>query len=116
MRVLVCGGRDYRDAVRFRNEMSRIHSKLGISHLIHGDALGADRLADAWALMCGIPVTAYPANWYPDGKDGGRDDKAGLRNAMPGCSPRGGQISLSPFRGGAARTTWWNGLALRVSA
>ncbi|PZR89767.1 MAG: hypothetical protein DI537_20400 [Stutzerimonas stutzeri] len=82
MRVLVCGGRDYRDAVRFRNEMSRIHSKLGISHLIHGDALGADRLADAWALMCGIPVTAYPANWYPDGKDGGRDDKAGpKRNA-----------------------------------
>lgn len=82
MRVLVCGGRDYRDARRIHSELDSIRNTIGLLVLIHGAAPGADRLAGEWAKKRGIPVEDFPALWYPDGKDGGRDDKAGpKRNA-----------------------------------
>jgi len=79
VRVLVCGGRDFRNVRRLEFELDSIRNTIGCDRLIHGDAPGADRLAGSWAKRRGIPVTAFPAIWYPDGKDGGRDDKAGTK-------------------------------------
>ena len=45
MRVLVTGGRDYRDRAKVNEELS----KLPISILIHGGASGADSAAADWA-------------------------------------------------------------------
>lgn len=49
MRVLVTGGRDYADRDTVWRELDAIHTKSKITMLIHGDARGADRLADEWA-------------------------------------------------------------------
>lgn len=82
MRVLVCGGRDYRDAGRLERELNSVRNTIGLTVLIHGAAPGADRLAGQWAKKNGIPVEDFPADWFPNGKDGGRDDGAGFkRNA-----------------------------------
>lgn len=50
MIVLVCGGRDYTDAKYLNRRLDELHAKLRFTHLIHGNAKGADTLADDWAI------------------------------------------------------------------
>jgi len=49
MRVLVCGGRDYDDAVRVALVLDWLHELFGIDTIIEGGARGADSLASKWA-------------------------------------------------------------------
>lgn len=71
MRVLVCGGRDYRDVVRAFYVLDEYHKKHGITVLIEGGAQGADRLGRQWALGKGLPVITMEANWSFYGKSAG---------------------------------------------
>lgn len=72
MRVLVCGGRNYDDRSGFAVGMERVWRRCGYpSVIIHGDARGADRLAEEWAHKVGIQVEPYPADWERDGKAAG---------------------------------------------
>lgn len=77
MRVLVCGGRDYDD----KNIVYRVLYDFCDKHglwtepdeygnrlptglvIIHGGAKGADRLADAWAVVNWVPFEEYKADW-----------------------------------------------------
>jgi hypothetical protein len=63
VKVLVCGGRDYVDERRIHEALSLIHRNRAIAHLIHGDCRGADRVGLGWAILNGIPSTAFPADW-----------------------------------------------------
>lgn len=49
MRVLVCGGRDYKDAMAVFGVLDGLHRKHTVTAIIHGNAKGADELADEWA-------------------------------------------------------------------
>ncbi|MEG3175817.1 DUF2493 domain-containing protein [Sphingomonas sp. RB3P16] len=63
MRVVVTGGRDYRDQKRVAEALNTIHAERPIEVLIHGAATGADTLAAEWAWQRKIPVEPYPAAW-----------------------------------------------------
>ena len=63
LRVLVCGGRNYRDQEHVWTTLSELNAKQPIGLLIHGAATGADRLAQAWALSRLIPDREFDANW-----------------------------------------------------
>lgn len=76
MRVLVCGGRDYDDAVTVDRVLDRVHSRRPITCVIHGGARGADSLAGAWAKRRGVRVEEYPADWKRYGRAAGM-----IRNA-----------------------------------
>lgn len=76
MRILVCGGRDYRDETRVRRVLDRVHSERGISVIIQGAAAGADRLAAEWGWDHKLPVCSFPAEWKLHGKKAGA-----IRNA-----------------------------------
>lgn len=65
MRVLVCGGRDYRDRRRVFDTLDAVQFVEPITELIHGAARGADTLADEWAKARGVKRTPVPAKWYP---------------------------------------------------
>ena len=67
MKVLVCGGRDFDNFSFLSDELD----KIGITHLIHGGAEGADTLAGEWAYMNNIICTRYPALWHIYGKSAG---------------------------------------------
>jgi hypothetical protein len=71
MRLLVTGGRDYRDFQALAALLDTLHAQTPISLLIHGAARGADSLASAWAAYRNIPSHAYPANWDLHGKAAG---------------------------------------------
>jgi predicted Rossmann-fold nucleotide-binding protein len=76
MRILVCGGRDYRNVSAVINALAALHAKRPITALIEGGAKGADQIARAWAEQCGWPVLTFKADWQRHGKRAGP-----LRNA-----------------------------------
>ena len=73
--ALVCGGRDWganqNEIDRTFDDLDAALSTLGISHIIHGGAKGADSLAGEWAASRNIPVTIFPAQWNTFGKSAG---------------------------------------------
>lgn len=75
MRIIVCGGRNYRD---WETMFSELDKRLaGLSVIIQGGANGADRLAKDWATNNCVEWLEYKAPWAEFGKRAGP-----LRNAM----------------------------------
>ena len=74
-KVLVCGGRDYNDYRHVRKVLNRLHEAVRLSGkvlvIIHGNARGADLLADTYARDEQIEVLSFPANWDLYGKRAG---------------------------------------------
>lgn len=81
MKILVCGGRNFKD---YRLLSREIHKLLpeptdDISTwlppngtvIIHGGATGADYLADKWAVANWVPIKEYKADWDKHGKAAG---------------------------------------------
>lgn len=61
-RVLVCGGRAYNNRALLFDVLDVAHAANPIIELMHGDAPGADRLADEWA-QGKVAIRAFPAPW-----------------------------------------------------
>lgn len=72
MKVLVCGGRDFNDALTLGSWLGGIHKNNGpITLLIEGGARGADYMARRFAEWAGIPVKTFPADWDKQGRSAG---------------------------------------------
>lgn len=83
MRILVCGGRDYKNYLRVDEELNNIKKENDIVEIIVGGAKGADTFAEQWAFGFDQPCHRYPANWKVHGKPAGM-----LRNrAMLSLNP-----------------------------
>jgi hypothetical protein len=93
MRVLVCGGRDYKNRTQVFAVLDRLMAKHGALTIIEGGAVGADTFAGEWTCMqrsCRL-VTEH-ANWEKYGKPAGPirnqkmidDHKPNLVIAFPG--------------------------------
>ncbi len=66
--VLICGSRDWPDPdAVLRVVASLPHGTL----VVHGGARGADAMADAAALACGLNTIKYPADWQAHGRAAG---------------------------------------------
>lgn len=63
MKIIITGGRDFRDKEMMFKTLDRIHKKTPIEKLGHGDATGADSLAREWGLNNSVTVVGYPAAW-----------------------------------------------------
>lgn len=80
MRVLVCGGRDYSDVRRLYTVMDEFYEKYTITTVVTGAQrkhnannswVGADFLAQEWALSREIPYIGHPAEWSMRGNRAG---------------------------------------------
>jgi hypothetical protein len=60
MRLLVTGGREYRDRAKVFATLDHVHKAKGIDVLIHGGCSGADSLADEWAERHHVLREPYP--------------------------------------------------------
>ena len=67
MRVLVCGGRSYRN----RELVNVVLDHSGATAIIEGGAKGADALAADWAIANGVPVHTFVADWHGHGPAAG---------------------------------------------
>ena len=71
IKVLVCGGRYYDNKIGVFSILGATHETLGIQAVIHGNARGADSLADEWARKNGVEIIPCPADWETHGKAAG---------------------------------------------
>lgn len=71
LRVLVTGGRNFRDRAILFRALDSINAETPITEIIHGNARGADWLADQWASVAKISVRRFPADWKAHGKAAG---------------------------------------------
>jgi hypothetical protein len=71
MRVLVCGGRDYRNESHVYKVLNGIHKETPIALVINGGACGADTFAGWWAARAEIPCLSVPAKWNKYGSKAG---------------------------------------------
>lgn len=98
MKILVCGGREWRNYNFVDCILTLAHSKNPIDLLIHGGCRGVDTLAGQWALAKGIHQAAVPALWDYYRKQGRHAVAGALRNeAMLILKPDG----VIAFPGGA---------------
>jgi hypothetical protein len=67
-RVIVCGSRDWQDSRRIRDRLLFLPEHATI---VHGDARGADSIADGWAKISGFAIEPHPADWERHGKRAG---------------------------------------------
>jgi YspA, cpYpsA-related SLOG family len=89
---LICGGRDFADQEMFDRAMGDLLAMKGCpAKVVHGDARGADTMADAWGHRMAITVIAMPADWETYGNGAGPmrnqrmlDFKPALVIAFPG--------------------------------
>lgn len=63
VRLLVYGGRDFKDRRRLWSRLEEIDFSLCIDLIIQGKASGADDLAEEWAKARGCPFWGFPAQW-----------------------------------------------------
>jgi aspartokinase-like uncharacterized kinase len=92
LRVLVTGGRDYRDGQAVSRALSDLREKHGDILIIQGGASGADQLARDYAHDHRVEYLNYPADWRGHGKSAGPirnqrmidDGKPDLVLAFPG--------------------------------
>lgn len=71
MRVLVCGGRDYKNQDLVFETLAKIHDKTPITLVIEGGANGADFWGGYWADQNFIPHLRVPADWNRYGRGAG---------------------------------------------
>lgn len=71
MRVLVCGGRDYDDAKRVYLVLDWLDELFGVEAVIHGNATGADTLAQEWCIKNDVVDYPFPPNWREYGTPAG---------------------------------------------
>jgi predicted Rossmann-fold nucleotide-binding protein len=72
MKVLVCGGRDFRSPAQVWRELDKLHSERGFTALMQGGARGVDTFAREWAATKpGIQRYVCRADWNKHGKAAG---------------------------------------------
>lgn len=76
IRIIVCGGRDFRGRALVERTLDTLHAKHRIALVIQGGAAGADALARAWAKRRGVACETHEAEWQTYGRAAGP-----LRNA-----------------------------------
>jgi hypothetical protein len=71
MKVIVCGGRNYKDANHVFLSLDAIHAETPVAVVVHGGATGADELAGLWAVSRKVPEQRFPADWNKYGNAAG---------------------------------------------
>lgn len=108
MKVLVCGGRKFNDALTLGSWLGGIHKNNGpITLLIEGGASGADFMARKFAEWMKIPTQTFEADWKRHGKAAGPirnqqmldEGKPDLVVAFPGGRGTASMIGLAHMAG-----------------
>jgi hypothetical protein len=81
MRVLVCGGRHYSDALGVFRVLDALPD--GPLTIINGGAPGADALARRWAERSHVEVRTFPADWSVGRSAGPRRNQRMIDEGMP---------------------------------
>jgi hypothetical protein len=84
MKVIVCGGRDFKNLAFIWSNLDKIHADTPITSLMQGGASGADQLAGDWAKSkAGIERLVCKAQWEKYGNSAGPRRNARMLEWVP---------------------------------
>jgi hypothetical protein len=83
MRVLVCGGRNFRSPAQVCMALDAAHSARPFTALMHGGATGVDQFAGEWAASRGVQRYICHAQWDKYGKAAGPKRNARMLEWKP---------------------------------
>jgi YspA, cpYpsA-related SLOG family len=83
IKVIVCGGRDFRDRDAVFNALDRADNKRRIGLVIQGAAKGADTLALLWSIDRGVQCLSVPADWNAHGDAAGPIRNEAMLDLLP---------------------------------
>jgi hypothetical protein len=105
VKVIICGGRDYRDFREAFPRLDYIHHRINITEVIEGGQSGGDEIGRLWATMHLIPCTTVHAQWNLYGRKAGplrnvqmAEMKPDLVIAQPGGIGTEGMIRIAKER------------------
>lgn len=111
-RIIVCGGRSYRDSTMIRRVLRPYAAQNPT--LVHGDAEGADRIAASVAASLGFDVESHPANWKRHGHSAGPIRNAHMASlgadlciAFPGGRGTADMVRRAALQGIPVRKVDW---------
>lgn len=107
MRVLVTGGRTFRNREALYRGLEALSERVGgITEIIEGGATGADTLAANWANWKGVKLTTIKADWDRYGRGAGyirnsemADLKPDIVLACPGGRGTANMIEIAGRKG-----------------
>ena len=74
-RIIICGGRHFKDYEYLESAMSEVMSKIApwrdVIEIVSGHCEGADQLGELYAKNHGLPCKAFPAQWEKFGRSAG---------------------------------------------
>lgn len=74
-RVIICGGRHFKDYECLESVMSEVMSKIApwrdVIEIVSGHCEGADQLGELYAKKHGLPCKVFPAQWKKHGRAAG---------------------------------------------
>lgn len=71
MRIIVAGGRDFKNYDILKDKCDNILHNLEFVEIVSGTANGADNLGEKYAEEKGYPIKSFPADWDTHGKSAG---------------------------------------------
>lgn len=71
MKLIVAGGRDFDDYEKLRHNINAFRSWYDVDEIVSGCASGADKLGEKYALLHGLKIKQFPADWSKHGKSAG---------------------------------------------
>lgn len=87
-KIIIAGGRDFKDYALLRDTCDKLLSRKRISHsitVVSGTARGADQMGERYANERGYPIQRFPPDWEHDGKAAGfirNAQMAGVADAL----------------------------------
>lgn len=71
MNLLACGSRDWDNPQRMVEVLEELLEEWGFHTVVHGEAVGADRMAGSWAVSRGLREVPVLADWPQYGRSAG---------------------------------------------
>lgn len=71
MRLIIAGGRSYIPTYEDSVRLAALHAGTQITEVISGSGGAADRFGEGWAIVNGIPLRCFPADWAAHGRAAG---------------------------------------------
>jgi hypothetical protein len=98
--VCLTGGRDFRDRALMAEIIGFLHAFYREQlRIMHGDAPGADRMADVMARQLDVPVKPFPADWDGLGKAAGALRNTDMVNYLEMCRRKKHSVQVVAFPG-----------------
>ena len=80
MRIIVCGGREYKDRNTVFSALDTLLPLKDQITILHGAALGADKLAEEWCEAREIHCVPFAADWNKYHRPGRKNPAGPIRN------------------------------------